>query len=89
MSASLKFNTPLLDEKDFQDQPELMFVQELTGAIIRNSWRAKLKDRIGFFAADFSRRLKLDRLAAQRVRESRVDRVVKAEDSVGFFTQQS
>ena len=60
MSGYWKFNTSLLDEKDFQDQIELTQRQELAGTIIGNSWRANIKHRIGSSAADYSRRLKLE-----------------------------
>ena len=60
MSGDWKFNASLLDEKNFQDQLDLMPKQELTGAIIGNSWWATVKDRIKSFAADNSRRLKLE-----------------------------
>ena len=61
-SVYWKFNESLLDEKDFQDQIELMLKQELTSDIIGNSWLAKLKDRIRSFATDYNRKLKLDRI---------------------------
>ena len=41
-----------------------MLMREFTGFIIRNSWWAKLKDRIRSFAADYSIKLKLDRQTA-------------------------
>ena len=62
MSAYWKFNSSLSDEKDFQDQLEIMVKRELTDAIIRNGLWAKLKDRIKSFPADYSRRLTLSRL---------------------------
>ena len=57
-----------------------MLKQELPRAIIENCWWGKLKDRIRYFAADYSRRLKLDMVAEQRVVESKLDWVVWAGD---------
>ena len=81
ISGHWKFNSSLLDWKDFQDQLELMLKRELLGAIIGNSWWGKLKDSIRSFAADYSRRLKLDKVAEQRVVESKLDRVVLVGDN--------
>ena len=71
----------LLDEKDFQNQQELILKQELIGAIIGNRCWASLKDRFGPFATVY-RRLKLDSLVAQRALEYRIYRAVKTGDSI-------
>ena len=82
MSGYWKLNASLLEDKNFQNQLELIFKRELTGAIIGNSWWAKFKDRIRSFAADFGRRLKLDSLAEQRLLETRIDKAVLAGNSL-------
>ena len=61
-----KFNSSFLVEKDFQNQLELMLKLKLLGAINGNSWWGNLKDSIRSFAADYSRRLKLDMVAEER-----------------------
>ena len=63
MSGYWKFNSSLLAEYDFRNQLELMIKRELTGTIIGNWWWGNLKDSIRSFAADYSRRLKLDIVA--------------------------
>ncbi|CAE1178594.1 unnamed protein product [Acanthosepion pharaonis] len=55
-----------------------MIQRELTGAVVGNAWWGKLKSKIRTFAADFSRRLNLDRRAAQTALEEKVDRAVKS-----------
>ena len=59
-----------------------MLKLEFLGAIIGNSWWAKLKDRIRSFAADCSWRLKQNRPVVQRALESRIDRAVKVRESL-------
>ena len=80
MPSDWKFNTPSLNEKNFTEQ-ELIQKQELTCAIIGNRRWWKLKGIIRSFIADYSRRHKLDILAAHRELESKIDRAVKAGDS--------
>ena len=58
-----------------------MIKQELTGAIIRNKWWGNRKDSIRSFAADYSRRLKLDMVAGQKSIKDKLDRAVLAGDS--------
>ena len=58
-----------------------MIKRELTGAIIGNWWWGNLKDSIRSFAADYSRRLKLDMVAEQRSIKDKLDRAVLAGDS--------
>ena len=49
--------------------------------MIGNWWRGNLKDSIRSFAADYSRRLKLDMVAEQRSIKDKLDRAVLAGDS--------
>ena len=72
-----KFNTFLLDEKDFMSQLELILKRELTGAVLRNSWCEKLKSKICSFSANLGRRLNLEKIAAQRDLESKIERPVQ------------
>ena len=81
MSGLRKFNSSLLDEKDFRDQLELMLKWELMAAIIANKWWGKLKDRIRSFAVEYSKRLNLDKIAKQRLIEDKPDRMVKVGDN--------
>ena len=48
----------------------------MSGAIIGNSWWGNLKDSIRSFAADYSRRLKLDMVAEQGLLKAKLDRAV-------------
>ena len=81
MSGYWKFNSSLLAEDGFRNQLELMIKRELTGVIIGNRWWGNLKDSIRSFAADYSRRLKLDMVAWQRSIKDKLDRAILAGDS--------
>ena len=59
----------------------------IDGCYIGNSLWVKLKDIIRSFAADCSWRLKLERQAAQRAFESRINRVVKVGDRADTKTE--
>ena len=78
MAGYLKFNSSLSAEDDFWNHLEIMIKRELTGAIIGNRWWGKLKDSIRSFAADYSRRIKLDMVAEQRSIKDKLDRAVLA-----------
>ena len=82
MSGYWKFNSSLLAEDDFWNQLKLMIKRELTGAIIGNRWWGNLKDTIRSFAANYSRRLKLDMVVKQRSIKDKVDRAVLAEVNI-------
>ena len=84
MSGYWKFNSSLLGEDDFRNQLKLMLKRELSGAIIGNRWWGNLKDSIRSFAADYSRRLKLDIVAEQRLIKAKLDRAALAGDSGEF-----
>ena len=75
------WNSSLLDEDDFRNQQELMIKRELSGTIIGNNWWSNLKDSIRSFAADYSRRVKIDMVAEQDLIKAKPDRVVLAGDS--------
>ena len=75
MSGYWKFNSSLLADDDFRNQLELIIKRELTGAIFGN--RFSLRS----FAADYSRRLKLDMVAEQRLIKDKLNRAVLAGDS--------
>ena len=78
MSGYWKFNSSLLDKKDFRYQLELILKWELSVAIIGNSWWDNLKYGIRSFAADYSRILKLFMVAEQRLLKAKLDRTVLA-----------
>ena len=56
-----KFNTSLLEIRDFQDRLESIIQQALVGAVTGNRWWVSLKHRIKDFATKYGRQLKLDR----------------------------
>ena len=58
-----------------------MLKRELSGAIIGNIWWGNLKDSIRSFAADYSRRLKLDMAAEQRMIKVKLERAAFSGDS--------
>ena len=58
-----------------------MIKWELSGAIIGSRWWSNLKDSIRSFAADYSKRLKLDMVVEQRSIKDKLDRAVLAGDS--------
>ena len=70
-----------MGEDDFPNYLKLMIKWELSGAIIGNRWWGNLKDSIRSFAANYSRRLKLDMVAEQRLIKAKLDRAVLAGDS--------
>ena len=82
MSGYWKFNASLLEDKNFQDRLAILIQRELTGAILGNHFWSHLKDSIRSFAADYSRRLTIDRLTAQKTLQSKIDRAVLAGDSI-------
>ena len=80
MTGYWKLNTSLFDEKDFQDQLSLMIMRELTGSVFGNKFWGGLKNKIRSFAADYSRRLNRENLAAQAAIEFSVEEAVRRGD---------
>lgn len=69
-------NLSLFDEKDFWVQILLTHQRELSVAVVGNKWWEYLTSRIRS-AADYSRLLNLDILAAHKIYESKVLRTNK------------
>ena len=65
-SGYWKFNAIMLNEKDFQNQLELILKRELMDTIIGNSQWDKLTIIIRSFAAGFNGRFKVEKLAVPR-----------------------
>ena len=58
-----KFNTSLLEIRDFRDRLESLFKRALVGAVTWNRWWVSLKQRIRDVATKYGRQLNLDRTA--------------------------
>ena len=56
-----KFNTSLLEIRDFRDRLESLIKWAFVGAITRNRWWVSLKHRIRNFATNYGRQINLDR----------------------------
>ena len=56
-----KFNTPLLEIRDFRVRLKSLIKRALVGAVTGNRWWASLKHRIRDFATKYGRQLNLDR----------------------------
>ena len=56
-----KFNTSLLEIRDFRDRLESLIQRALVGAVTGNRWWASLKYRIRDFATKYGQQLKLDK----------------------------
>ena len=78
-----KFNTPLLEIRDFRDRLESLIQRALVGAVTGNRWWASLKHRIRDFATKYGRQLNLDRTAEVKSIEDRLSRAVARGDSLG------
>ena len=58
-----KFNTSLLEIRDFRDRLESLIQRALVGAVTGNRWWASLKHRIRDLATKYGRQLNLDRMS--------------------------
>ena len=79
-----KFNTSLLEIRDFRDRLKSLIQQALVGAVTGNRWWVSLKHRIRDFATKYGRQLKLDRTAEAKSIDKRLSRPVAWEDSLGI-----
>ena len=77
LASYWKFNTSLLEIRDFRERLELVLQRALVGAVIGNKWWGTLKYRIRDFAIKYGQRLALDKAAKAKDLE---DRVSRAED---------
>ena len=78
-----KFNTSLLEIRDFRDRLESLIQRALVGAVTGNRWWVSLKHRIRHFATKYGRQLNLDRTAEAKSIDDRLSRAVAGGDSLG------
>ena len=71
-----KFNTSLLEIRDFRDRLESLIQRELVGAVTGNRWWVSLKYRIRDFATKYGRQLNLDKTKEAKSIEDRLSRAV-------------
>ena len=71
-----KFNTSLLEIRDFRDKLESLIKRALVGAVTGNSWWGSLKHRIRDFATKYGRQLNLDRTREAKSIDDRLSRAV-------------
>ena len=70
-----KFNTSLLEIRDFRDRLESLIKWALVGVVTGNSW-VSLKHRIRDFATKYGRQLNLYRTKEAKSRDDRLSRAV-------------
>ena len=78
-----KFNTSLLEIRDFRDRLESLIKRALVGAVTGNRWWVSLKHRIRDFATKYGQQLNLDRTKEAKSIDDRLSRVVAGGDSLG------
>ena len=71
-----KFNTSLLEIRDFRDRLESLIQRALVGAVTGNRWWGSLKHRIRDFDIKYGRQLNLDRTAEAKSIDDRLSRAV-------------
>ena len=77
-----KFNTSLLEIRDFRERLESLIKRTLVGAVTGNRWWVSLKHRIGDFATKYIRQLNLDRTKVAKSIDDRLSRAVAGGDSL-------
>ena len=77
-----KFNTSLLEIRDFRDRLESLIQRALMGAVTGNRWWVSLKHRIRDFATKYGRQLNLDRTKEAKSIDDRLSRAVAGGDSL-------
>ena len=78
-----KFNTSLLEIRDFRDRLESLIQRALVGAVTGNRGWVSLKYRIRNFTTKYSRQLNLDKAKEAKSIEDRLSRAVAGGDSLG------
>ena len=71
-----KFNTSLLEIRDFRDRLESLIKRALMGAVTENRWWASLKHRIRDFATKYGRQLNLNRTKEAKSIDDRLSQAV-------------
>ena len=79
-----KFNTSLLEIRDFRDRLESLIKRALVGTVTGNRWWGSLKHRIRDFATKYGWQLNLDRTKEVKSIDDRLSRVVAGRDSLGI-----
>ena len=69
-----KFNTSLLEIRNFQDRLEYLIKRALVGVVTENRWWISLKHRIRDFATKYSQQLNQDRTKEAKSIEDRLSR---------------
>ena len=77
-----KFNTSLLEIRDFRDQLESLIQRALVGVVTGNRWWGSLKHRIRDFATKYGRQLNLDRTKEAKSIDDRLSQAVAGGDSL-------
>ena len=77
-----KFNTSLLEIRDFRERLESLIKRALVGAVTGNRWWGSLKHRIRDFATKYGQQLNLDRAKEAKSIEDRLSRAVAGADSL-------
>ena len=77
-----KFNTSLLEIRDFRDRLESLIKRALVGAVTSNRWWVSLKHRIRDFATKYHRQLNPDRTRKSKSIEDFLFPAVAGEDSI-------
>ena len=72
MSGYGKFNTSLLEIRDFRDRLESLIKRALVEGVTENMWWVSLKYRIRDFATKYGRQLNLDRTKEAKAIEDRL-----------------
>ena len=75
-----KFNTSLLEIRDFRERLESLIKRALVGAFTGNRWWVSLKHRIRDFATKYGRQLNLDRTKEAKSIDDRLSRAVAREE---------
>ena len=75
--AYLKFNTSLLEIRDFRDRFESLIQRALEGGVTGNRWQGSLKHRIRGFAIKYGHQLNLDRTKVAKSLEDNLSHAVE------------
>ena len=73
-----KFNTSLLEIRNYWDRLESLFKRALVGAVSGNRWWVSLKTWIRDFATKYGRQLNLDRIKEAKSIDDRLPQAVAA-----------
>ena len=82
LASYRKFNTSLLEIRDFRERLESLIQRALVGVVTGNRWWESLKFRIRDFAIKYGQLLQLDRAKKAKSLEDRLSRAVAGGDSL-------